>query len=105
MSAIARRHIGAQPPRRPGPAMPPNYRPPRWLEAGGLETCAGIVIGGAIPPPVPTMTQDGERIQAALLDPRTARPRRRVAPVAIAAGLWIFAIGAGAAAVWLQITF
>ena len=51
------------------------------------------------------MTQDGERIQAALLDPRTARPRRRIAPVAMAAGLWLAITGAGAAAVWLQITF
>ncbi|GEM_PF-5297947 len=84
---------------------PTAYTPPRWLPSGRLQTCRGIVIGGAIAPPLPTMTQDGERIQAALLDPRTARPRRRVAPVAIAAGLWIFAIGACAAAVWLQITF
>ena len=105
MNTIARRHIGTQPARRPGPAMPPNYHPPRWLPSGRLQTCRGVVIGGAIPPPLPAVTQDGTRIQAAPLDPRTARPRRRIAPVAITAGLWIFAIGACAAAVWLQITF
>lgn len=85
--------------------LPHNYREPRLLPSGSFETCRGIVIGGAIAPPVPTMTQDGERIQAALLDPRTARPRRRIAPVVLAASLWLAITGAGAAAVWLQITF
>lgn len=55
--------------------LPHAYRAPRWLPSGRLQTCTGIVIGGAIAPPTPTMTQDGERIQAALLDSRTARPR------------------------------
>ena len=61
--------------RRPGPAIPSNYHPPRWLPGGRLQTCSGIVIGCAIAPRMPPMTKDGERIQAALLDPRTARPR------------------------------
>lgn len=57
--------------------LPHNYREPRLLPSGSFETCRGVVIGGAIPPPKPAITQDGARIQAALLDPRTARPPRR----------------------------
>ncbi len=54
---------------------PEQYTEPRLLPSGSLRTCRGIVIGGAIRPPLPAMTQDGERIQAALLEPRTAHPR------------------------------
>ena len=53
-----------------------GYRAPRHLPNGSLQTCTGIVIGGAIAPVMPTATQDGERIQAALLDPRTAVAKR-----------------------------
>lgn len=102
MNTISRRHIGAQPTRHPGPAMPPNYRPPRWLESGGLETCAGIVIGGAIPPPLPAVTQDGTRIQAALLDPRTAARARRHADLLLALWAWLISIGIGVAAAMVQ---
>lgn len=51
-----------------------GYSTPRRLPSGSYQTCAGIVIGGAIAPALPITTQDGERIQAALLDPRTAAP-------------------------------
>lgn len=37
-------------------------------------TKSGIVIGGAYVPPPPRLTRDQEAIQAALLEPRTARP-------------------------------
>ncbi len=82
--------------------LPHNYRAPRWLPSERLQTCRGIVIGGAIAPPVPTMTVDGERIQAALLDPRTARPRRRIAPLLLALWGWLAAIGLCAAAALVQ---
>ena len=52
-----------------------DYHPPRIMENARAITCRGIVIGGAIAPPLPTITQDGERIQAALLEPRTAQPQ------------------------------
>lgn len=53
--------------------LPHAYREPRWLPSGRLETCRGVVIGGAIAPAKPALTRDGVLIQAALLDPRTAR--------------------------------
>lgn len=55
---------------------PHDYHEPRLLPSGALQTCRGIVIGGAIPPSAPEMTRDGVRIQGALLDPRTARAPR-----------------------------
>lgn len=85
-------------------SLPHNWREPRLLASGSFETCRGIVIGGAIPPPIPTMTQDGERIQAALLDPRTARqPRRRTAALVLALWAWLAAIGLSAAAALTQL--
>lgn len=65
-----------------------NYHPPRMLPKGTLRTCTGVVIGGAIGPRVPTMTQDGERIQEALLDPRTAVARPLLARIAGAVVRW-----------------
>lgn len=38
-------------------------------------TRVGIVIGGAYRPPRPAMTRTEERLQASLLEPRTAQPR------------------------------
>lgn len=48
-------------------------------------TRAGIRIGCAYVPPPPSPSKDAQRLQAALLEPRTARPLpllRRVAGVA-----------------------
>ena len=77
MNTAAIRHFAA-PARKHtehGAVVCTDYHPPRVLENARAITCRGIVIGGAIAPPVPTMTQDGERIQAALLEPRTAQPQ------------------------------
>ena len=82
--------------------LPHNYRPPRWLPSGALMTCRGIVIGGAIAPPIPTMTQDGERIQAALLDPRTAARARRHAGLLLALWAWLAVIGLSVATALVQ---
>ena len=82
--------------------LPHNYREPRLLQSGSLETCRGVVIGGAIAPPIPTMTQDGERIQAALLDPRTAAQPRRHAGLLLALWAWLISIGLSVAAAMVQ---
>ena len=77
MNTVALRHFAA-PARKHterGAVVCTDYHPPRVLANARAITCRGIVIGGAIAPPVPTMTQDGELIQAALLDPRTAKPQ------------------------------
>ena len=77
MNTVALRHLTA-PARKHtehGAVVCTDYHPPRVLANARAITCRGIVIGGAIAPPVPTMTQDGELIQAALLDPRTAQPQ------------------------------
>lgn len=55
-------------------------------EAQRTVTSRGIVIGGAWQRPMPTLTQDGERLQAALLDSRTSRPRPML--MRVAAALW-----------------
>ena len=86
MSTVAMRHFAA-PARKHtehGAVVCTDYHPPRQLENGRAITCRGIIIGGAIAPALPTMTQDGELIQAALLDPRTASARP----------LWSRAVGA-----------
>lgn len=83
--------------------LPHNYREPRLLQSGSLETCRGVVIGGAIPPPLPAVTQDGTRIQAALLDQRTAAARaRRHAGLLLALWAWLISIGIGVAAALVQ---
>ena len=77
MTAIGLRHF-TEPPRQHtehGAVVCTDYHPPRMQENARAITCRGIVIGGAIAPPVPTITQDGERIQAALLESRTAQPQ------------------------------
>ena len=77
MNTVAPRHFAA-PARKHtehGAVVCTDYHPPRVLANARAITCRGIVIGGAIAPPLPTITQDGERIQAALLDPRTAQPQ------------------------------
>lgn len=77
MTATALRHF-TEPPRQHtehGAVVCTDYHPPRMQENARAITCRGIVIGGAIAPPMPTMPKDGELIQAALLDPRTAQPQ------------------------------
>ena len=77
MNTVALRHFAA-PARKHtehGAVVCTDYLPPRLQENARAISCRGIVICGAIAPPVPTMTQDGERIQAALLEPRTAQPQ------------------------------
>lgn len=63
-----------------------GYQEPHALPTGALRTCRGVVIGGAIAPALPRMASDDERIQAALLDDRTATPRPLWAR--IAGALW-----------------
>lgn len=71
-----------------GAALPPNYTPPQWVNGRALRTASGVLIGGALVRNMGPaandemltlvshdMTEDGERLQAALLNPRTA-PRR-----------------------------
>ena len=77
MNTVALRHFAA-PARKHtehGAVVCTDYHPPRMQENARAVTCRGIVIGGAIAPPLPTMPADGELIQAALLDPRTATAR------------------------------
>ncbi len=77
MNTVALRHFAA-PARKHtehGAVVCTDYHPPRVLENARAITCRGVVIGGAIAPPLPTMPKDGELIQAALLDPRTAQPQ------------------------------
>ena len=77
MTSTALRHF-TEPTRQHtahGAVVCADYHPPRQLENGRAITCRGIIIGGAIAPAPPTMTQDGELIQAALLDQRTATAR------------------------------
>ena len=86
MTTTALRHF-TEPPRQQatnGAVVCTDYHPPRVLENGRAITCRGILIGGALAPALPTMTQDGELIQAALLEPRTASARP----------LWSRAVGA-----------
>lgn len=64
--------MGARAPRRK-PTLPEAYRAPRQVRRG-LQTCRLLVIGSAYTPPPPAMSQDAELAQAALLEPRTARP-------------------------------
>ena len=76
MNTVALRHFTA-PARKHtehGAVVCTDYHPPRMQENARAITCRGIVIGGAIAPPLPTMPKDGELIQAALLDKRTATP-------------------------------
>lgn len=56
-------------------ALPAQYAPPVPMHGRTLRTCRGMHIGGAIAPRMPAQTQDGELLQAALLEPRTAAPR------------------------------
>mgnify|MGYP003514257598 CR=1 FL=1 len=90
MNTVAMRHFAA-PARKHtehGAVVCTDYHPPRMQENARAITCRGIVIGGAIAPPVPTITQDGERIQAALLEPRTAHPLSLINRIAGAAWRW-----------------
>lgn len=76
MNTIAIRHFSPTPAaRRGGATVCAGFTPPRHLPRQRLQTCRGVVIGGAIAPALPPVTQDGAAIQAALLDPRTAQPR------------------------------
>lgn len=72
-----------------GATLPSGYTPPAWTgNRRAMQTSSGVLIGAALIRPngpaanddqltlVPhEMTEDGERVQAALLDPRT-KPRR-----------------------------
>lgn len=88
MTATALRHITPAHPTRTatGALACHGYQEPHALPTGTLRTCRGIVIGGAIAPALPRMARDDERIQAALLDERTAGPRPLWAR--IAGALW-----------------
>src|SRR5574337_892961 len=57
-------------------------------EAQRTVTRTGVVIGGAWRRPMPAFTQDGERLQAALLERRTAAPRPLLARIAGAIWRW-----------------
>lgn len=81
MNSIAQRHFAAQATVRTtsGATACAGYHAPRHLQTDRLVTCRGVVIGGAIAPPLPATTQDGARLQAALLDgaaTRRAQARR-----------------------------
>jgi hypothetical protein len=67
-SVLASRQIA----RRMGAVFPECYRPPRMV-GDTVETCRLIRIGCAYQrPPVDDITADGEQLQTALLDKRTA---------------------------------
>lgn len=89
-NTLATRHFVVQPALRTqrGAALCRNFAEPRTLPSNRMVTCRGIVIGGAIAPTLPTMTQHGELIQAALLDARTATARPLLARVAGAFWGW-----------------
>lgn len=58
--------------------LPVEYEPPRKMARPALRdevltTCRGIVIGGGRAPARPDLGHYGEKLQAALLEPRTAR--------------------------------
>src|SRR5574337_1958483 len=57
-------------------------------EAQRTVTRTGVVIGGAWHRPMPALTQDAERLQAALLDRRTAAPRPLLLRLAAAFWRW-----------------
>lgn len=69
-------------------ALPAHYAPPVPMHGRTLRTCRGIHIGGAIAPRMPAVSQDGERLQAALLEPRTAAPRPVLLRIAGAVWGW-----------------
>lgn len=94
MKTAALRHF-SPPPRQhteQGAVICAGYHPPRIRENARAVTCRGIVIGGAIGPVLPTMTQDGELIQAALLDPRTARRPAALRRLGVLAVNWGWAV-------------
>lgn len=60
----------------------------RRTPGGHLMTRTGVLIGSARQTPPAQLTRDGETLQAALLEPRTARPRPLLARVAGAFWAW-----------------
>lgn len=69
MNTVAQRHFAPQAATQlpTGATACAGYQAPRLLGSGALQTCTGQVIGGAIARPLPPVTQDGARIQDALL--------------------------------------
>lgn len=68
--------------------LPQGYNPPVPMHGRTLCTCRGLHIGGAFRPPMPQPTRDGEQLQAALLEPRTAQPLPPVQAVLGAIWRW-----------------
>lgn len=58
------------------PTLPADYTAPVPMRRT-LRTCRGLYIGGAHAARMPGATRDGERLQAALLDPRASLPLTR----------------------------
>lgn len=79
--------MGLRSPRR-RPVFPEAYRAPRAVRAG-LQTCRLVVIGGAYTPRPPALSRDAELTQAALLEPRTARPVPLINRIAGAVYRWL----------------
>lgn len=67
---------------------PAHYTAPVPVHGRTLRTCRGVHIGGAILPPPPTFSADGELIQEALLEPRTANQRPLLLRLAGAVWRW-----------------
>jgi len=73
--------------REMGATLPELYWPPRRI-ANGLKTCRGVVIGGAIQPQKPVLGAHAELLQAAVLEPRTAKPLPLLQRIAGAVWRW-----------------
>jgi hypothetical protein len=58
---------------RMGAVLPEDYRPARTVN-GRTRTCRWIEIGCAHQRPAAVITVDGEQLQSALLEPKTAKP-------------------------------
>jgi len=68
--------------------LPEHYRQPRVVN-GRVETCRLVQIGCAHQPKLPALSPDAESIQAALLEPRTARPLPLFNRIAGAVWRWL----------------
>lgn len=73
--------------RQTGATLPELYWPPRRV-ANGLKTCRGVIVGGAIPPAKAEIGSHAEHVQAALLEPRTAKPLPLLQRIAGALWRW-----------------
>lgn len=68
--------------------LPECYRPARVVN-GRVETCRLVQIGCAHTPKPAPLTRDAELTQAALLEPRTARPLSLLQRIAGALWAWL----------------